>query len=268
MAPTTSAASPVVTPGASGDPDFMLSLARGLSVIRAFAEGRQRLSVAEVARLTNLSRAAARRCLYTLAVLGYARFSDGTYELTPVVLQLGQSYLGSASIARVAQPVLDRVSAQIREACSLAILDGDDIVYVARAGSRRVHAADLTVGSRLPAFCTSMGRVLLAHLDPASLDRSLSRLKPVRRTPLTMVDKSLLRNEIARVKSQGYSLVDQELEMGLRSLAVPVWRSGVVVAAVNTGVHVSTDKQTLQRELLPALRAAADEIGAALTPQL
>jgi IclR family pca regulon transcriptional regulator len=259
----------VIVPGASGDPDFMLSLARGLSVIRAFAEGRQRLSVAEVARLTNLSRAAARRCLYTLSVLGYARFSDGIYELTPAVLALGNAYLGSASIARVAQPVLERVSAEIHEPCSLAVLDGEDIVFVALAATEELRSIDLAVGSRLPAFCTSMGRVLVANTDPASRERFVSRLKPVRRTPHTIVDKTQLRAELARVGGQGYALVDQEIHLGWRSLAVPVLRGGVAVAAVNVGVQANVaDRQTMQRDMLPVLRAAAEEIGTALSPQI
>jgi IclR family pca regulon transcriptional regulator len=256
-------------PGQSGDPDFMLSLARGLSVIRAFAEGRQRLSVAEVARLAKLSRAAARRCLYTLSVLGYARVSEGMYELTPAVLTLGHAYLGAASIARVAQPVLDRVSAEIHEPCSLAVLDGDEIVFVAVAAARAFESIDLAIGSRLPAFCTSMGRVLVANTDSASRDRFVTRLKPVRRTPHTVVDKSQLRAELARVKGQGFAVLDQESHLGWRSLAVPVLRSGVAVAAVNVAVQATTaDPQTLERDMLPVLKAAAEEIGSALSPEI
>ncbi len=247
----------------------MLSLARGLSVIRAFAAGRQRLSVAEVARLTNLSRAAARRCLYTLSVLGYARFAEGIYELTPAVLTLGHAYLGAASIARVAQPVLERVSERIHEPCSLAVLDGDDIVFVALAATREFESTELAIGSRLPAFCTSMGRVLVANTDSASRDRFVTRLKPVRRTPHTIVDKSQLRAELARVSGQGFAVVDQEYDVGWRSLAVPVLRSGVAVAAVNIGVQATTaDRQVLQRDMLPVLKAAAEEIGTALSPQV
>jgi IclR family pca regulon transcriptional regulator len=253
----------------SGDPDYMLSLARGLSVIRAFGEGRTRLSVAEVARATDISRAAARRCLYTLSVLGYARSNDGVFELTPAVLALGHAYLGSASLARIAQPILERVSSQLHESCSLAILDGDEIVYVARAATRRILSVDLAVGSRLPAAATSMGRVLLAFAEEASRTRLLNRMKLTRHTPQTIVDKNLLRAELNRVHGQGWSLVDQELEIGLRALAVPVRRDGVVVAALNVGVHVSrADRQVLQRDVLPVLKDAAQEIGAALTPTI
>jgi IclR family pca regulon transcriptional regulator len=250
---------------AASDPDFMLSLARGLSVIRAFGEGRPRLSIADVARHTGLSRAAARRCLYTLTALGYARADDGSYELTPAVLTLGYSYLGAMAIARVAQPVLERVSDEVHESCSLAVLDGDEIVYVARAATRRILSIGLSVGSRLPAAATSMGRVLLASADDAVRARFLARAKLVRHTPHSITDRSQLRAELARVRAQGYALVDQELEMGLRSLAVPVRRAdGTVVAAMNVGVHAGrADRAVLLREMLPVLRAAADEIGAA-----
>jgi IclR family pca regulon transcriptional regulator len=251
----------------SGDPDYMMSLARGLAVIRAFNEGQTRLTVADVARATGISRAATRRCLYTLSVLGYARSSDGTYELTPAILALGQTYLGQASIARVAQPVLERTSEQLHESCSLAVLDGDEIVYIARAARRRILSVNLSVGSRLPAACTSMGRVLLAFSDDASRTRLLGRIRLVRHTDHTIVDKTALAEELGRVVGQGFSLVDQELEVGLRSLAVPVRRAGTVVAAVNVGVHVSRgDRQTMQREILPVLRRAAEEIGASLAP--
>jgi IclR family pca regulon transcriptional regulator len=258
-----------VMPGAQGDPDFMLSLARGLAVIRAFGEGRQRLSVAEVGRLTNLSRAAARRALYTLSVLGYAKFSNGMYELTPGVTALGRAYLSVGALASLAQPVLERVSAQIHESCSLAVLDGDDVVYLARAAARRIVSLEIAVGSRLPAFCTSLGRVLVAHTDPQSRDRYVNRVKLIRRTPYTIVDKAQFRTELARIHSQGFAVLDQELEIGLRSVAVPVSRAGVVVAAISAGMHVSVaDRQIMQRDIVPVLRAAADEIGTALSPQV
>jgi len=251
----------------SGDPDYMMSLARGLAVIRAFGDGQMRLSVAEVARRTGISRAATRRCLYTLWRLGYARPSAGAYELTPAVLALGEAYLGLAALARVAQPVLERLSDRLCESCSLAVLDGEEIVYVARAATRRSLSIDLPVGSRLPAACTSMGRVLLAHADPQVRDRLASRVRLRRHTGFTIVDRTGFRQELDRVSRQGFALVDQELEVGLRSLAVPVHRASGVVAAVNVGFHVSrADRQALQKEIFPALRAAAAEIGTALAP--
>jgi IclR family pca regulon transcriptional regulator len=248
----------------STDPDFMLSLARGLAVIRAFGDGKPQQSIREIALATGFSRAAARRCLHTLITLGYASSSDGVYELTPATLSLASNYLGSTSIARLAQPVLERVSSQLHESSSVAVLDGDDIVYVARAAVRRILSIGLAVGSRLPAPCTSMGRVLIAHLDEPSRARLLGRVKLPRHTPRTIVDKNEFRAELDRITSQGYAVVDQELELGLRSMAVPIVGGGRrVVAALNVGVSAGrADRQTLLREFLPVLQQAAAEIGA------
>jgi IclR family pca regulon transcriptional regulator len=249
----------------ASDPDFMLSLARGLAVIRAFGEGKPQLSIREIALAAGFSRAAARRCLHTLITLGYATGSDGVYELTPATLSLASNYLGSSSIARLAQPVLERVSAQLHESSSVAVLDGDDIVYVARAAVRRILSIGLAVGSRLPAPSTSLGRVLIAHLDEAARARVVARIKLTRHTPRSLVDKADFRAELDRVRAHGYAIVDQELELGLRSLAVPIAGPGRrVVAAMNVGVHAGrADRQTLVREFLPVLQHAAAEIGAA-----
>lgn len=249
-----------------GDPDYMLSLARGLSVIRAFADTRTPLTVADAARAAGLSRAAARRCLYTLVQLGYAASADGLFTLTPAVLTLGYAYLGSTSIPRVAQPVLERVSDTLHESSSLAVLDGDEIVYLARAATRRILSIGLSVGSRLPAACTSMGRVLVAALPPPARATFLARVKLVRHTPHTIVDRARLRAALDRVAADGYAIVDQELELGLRSLAVPVRRpDGPVVAAINVGVHAGrADATALVRDFLPVLRQAAAQIGEAV----
>jgi IclR family pca regulon transcriptional regulator len=255
-----------VAPASLGDPDFMLSLARGLATIRAFGAGGSQLSVADVAKLTGLSRASARRCLHTLATLGYAAVSGGRYELTPAILTLGEAYLSSMSVARVAQPVLERVSEELHESSSVAVLDGDEIVYVARAAARRILAISLAVGSRLPAACTSMGRVLLAAADPDDRARFLRRVKLPRYTARTITEKSALAAELEAVRVQGFAIVDQELELGLRSCAVPIARrDGTVVAALNVGAHAArADAATLRRDVVPLLRRAADEIGAAL----
>ncbi len=249
----------------ASDPDFMLSLARGLAVIRAFGEGKPQLSIREIALATGFSRAAARRCLHTLMTLGYATGAGGVFELTPATLSLASNYLGSTSIARLSRPVLERVSSQLHESSSVAVLDGDDIVYVARAAVNRILSIGLAVGSRLPAPCTSMGRVLMAHLDEAARARMLARVKLTRHTPRTIVDKTEFRAELDRIRVHGYAVVDQELELGLRSLAVPILGTGRrVVAAINVGVHAGrADRQTLQREFLPVLQKAAAEIGAA-----
>ena len=253
---------------AGADPDYMLSLERGLAVIRAFGAGRGTLSVAEVAREVGISRAAARRCLHTLSVLGYASGVNGAYELGPSVLTLGYAYLASTPAARVAQPVLERVTERLHESCSLAVLDGDDIVYIARSATQRILSIGLSVASRLPAYCTSMGRVLLAALPGDDLTRYLARLVPARHTPRTIVQKRALRAEIDRVRQQGYAIVDEELELGLRSIAVPVRRAGDrIVAAVNIGVHAARfTPATMERDFLPVLQAAAAEIGRSIGP--
>ena len=249
----------------ASDPDFMLSLARGLAVIRAFGEGKPQLSIREIALATGCSRAAARRCLHTLITLGYATNTEAGYELTPATLSLAANYLGSSSIARLAQPILERVSSQLHESSSVAVLDGDDIIYVARAAARRILSIGLAVGSRLPAPCTSMGRVLIAHLDEAARARVLARIKLTRHTPRTIVDKNDFRAELDRIRAQGYAIVDQELELGLRSMAVPIVGPGRrVLAAINVGVHAQrAERQTLVREFLPVLQQAAADIGAA-----
>jgi IclR family pca regulon transcriptional regulator len=254
---------PVPTP----DPDFMLSFARGLSAIRAFGEGKSELTVADVARLTGLPRASARRCLHTLTVLGYATTTaGGRYELTPTILTLGQAYLSSTTIARIAQPVLERVSDTLNESSSVAVLDDEEIVYIARAATRRILSVNLFVGSRLPVACTSMGRVLLAALEPDTRAKFVKRVKLRQYTERTLTDRHALAAELDKVARQRFAIVDQELEPGLRSCAVPIARpDGLVVAALNVGVHASrADISSLTRNVLPILRRAAEDISAAL----
>ena len=194
------------------DPDFMESLARGLEVMRAFQHGRPSLSVGEIAALTNISRAAARRCLHTLSVLGYARGQNGAFKLTPKALSLGYAYLSASPVARVAQPVLEEVSARLHESCSMTVLEGDEIVYVARSAMQRVISVGLSVGSRLPVYCTSMGRVLLAFSSDADITAYLQRVKLLRQTPHTITEPAVLRRELQRIRAGGYALVDQELK--------------------------------------------------------
>ena len=244
----------------------MESLARGLSVIRAFGAGRGALSGADVAAITGLSRAAARRCLHTLASLGYARVQDGVYELTPAVLALAQAYLGSSSLASLAQPVLDRVSEQIQEASGVAVLDDDEVVFLARASARRILSVAVSIGTRLPAASTASGRVLIAFGDAAAMARYVARVKLPRLTPRTIVDRKALRAELDRIRAAGYAIVDQELELGLRSMAVPIrWPDGGTAAALNVGVQAGRiDTRTLQRDILPVLQHAAAEIAVAI----
>jgi IclR family transcriptional regulator, pca regulon regulatory protein len=244
----------------------MLSLARGLAVIRAFEHTDATLSVADAARLSGISRAAARRCLHTLEQLGYASRVGANFELRPSVLMLGHAYLGSAPVARIAQPVLEAVSERLQESCSMSVRDCGEIVYVARAATRRILSIGISIGTRLPIYCTSMGRVLLAFLDHAEQEGVLKRLKLVAHTPRTIVEPAALRAELRRVKAAGFALVDQELEVGLRSIAVPVrGRNETVVAAINIGVQAArVDCRTMTRDYVPVLRDAAREIGLAI----
>jgi len=249
----------------SGDPNFMTSLARGLAVIRGFSQQRRKMSIAQLSLRTGIPRAAVRRCLYTLSKLGYVQSEDGRmFALRPQILSLGHAYLSSVPLVMAAQPILDQVSAAIHESCSLAIQDGDEILYVARSSaSTRIMSIDLGVGSRLPANCTSMGRVLLAGLADDELAAFLRRVKLTPFTHRTIVQKDALADAIARVRRQQYAVVDQELEIGLRSIAVPVkdFRQRVA-AAINVSVQATrVSVAEMEKTFLPALNAAAQELG-------
>ena len=249
-----------------GNPDFVLSLARGLAVIEAFQDQQNGVTVADVAGRTGLSRAAVRRLLITLELLGYASHQGSVYRLGTRVLRLGFSFLSSYSLATLAAPVLEELSAAFHESCSLSVLEGEEIVYVARSATKRVLSVGLSIGSRLPAYCTSMGRVMLAALPDEELDGHLNGITLQARTPKTIVDKPALRTEIERVRKQRYSLVDEEFELGLRALAVPiVTRTGRTVAAMNTGVHASrVSRKELLERFLPALNKGAALLGQSL----
>jgi len=247
----------------SGDPNFMTSLARGLLVIQAFSRQSLHLSISQLSKRTGLSRASVRRCLHTLSKLGFAGSDDGrNFYLLPRVLALGHSYLSSVPMATLAQPVLERLSQILYESCSIALLDGIDIIYVARANVTRIMAIDLWVGTRLPAFCTSIGRVLLANLPPEEMEALLSRIEFTRFTDRTLTSVEKLRQVLLSVRRDGYAIADQELEVGLRSMAVPVQNQmGRVVAAINVGAHAQrVSVQDMQTRFLPYLRAAAQEL--------
>lgn len=247
----------------SGDPNFMTSLARGLLVIQAFSQRRPQLSISQLSKRTGLSRASVRRCLHTLSKLGFARTDDGrNFYLRPRILTLGHSYLASMPLATAAQPILEHLSQILHESCSIALLDGTEIVYVARANVTRIMAIDLGVGTRLPAFCTSMGRVLLANLSSEELESILPQIEFTRYTDRTVTSVERLRQALLTVKREGYAIVDQELELGLRSMAVPVRNpAGRVVAAINVGAHGQrVSVQDMQTRFLPYLRAAAQEL--------
>jgi IclR family transcriptional regulator, pca regulon regulatory protein len=247
----------------TGDPNFMTSLARGLAVIQAFSQRRHHLTISQVSTTTGLSRAAVRRCLYTLAKLGFAGSDDNRhFFLRPRILALGHSYISSMPLATAAQPVLEHISHLLHESCSIATLDGVDIVYIARANVTRIMSIDLGVGSRLPAFCTSMGRAILANLPPEELDSVLARVEFKRYTERTITNPAKLTQALRQIRRDGYSIIDQELEHGLRSMAVPIQNpSGKVVAALNIGAHAQrVSIQEMQTKFLPHLRAAAQEL--------
>jgi len=247
----------------SGDPNFMTSLARGLIVIQAFSEKSRRLTISQLGVKTGLSRAAVRRCLYTLTKLGFAGTDDSRhFYLRPRVLTLGHAYISSIPLASAAQPILEHLSHLLHESSSISTLDGLEIIYVARASATRIMSIDLGVGSRLPAFCTSMGRVLLANLPPEELESSLARIEYTRYTDRTVANEEKLRQILRGVQRNGYSIVDQELELGLRSMAVPIRNPmGRVVAALNVGAHAQrVTIQDMQNRLLPHLHSAAQEL--------
>lgn len=240
--------------------DYVQSLERGLAVIRAFDAEHREMALSEVARSTGLTRAAARRFLLTLVKLGYVNYASGRFSLRPRVLELGYAYLSSLSLPQVALPHMEALVAQVNESCSISVLDDTDVVYVARVPTRRIMSITLAVGTRLPAFVTSMGRVLLAGLSDDELDERLGRIDIVPLTSRTVKDEDGLRAILATVRRQGYAATDQELEEGLRSLAVPIHAgSGAVTAALNVSVHASRASMgVLRREFLPlALHTAA-----------
>jgi IclR family pca regulon transcriptional regulator len=246
--------------------DLVGGLEKGLQVIEAFDQERSRLTVSEVAQRTGLTRAAARRYLLTLVHLGYARQQDKVYSLTPKILRLGQSYLHSARLPRVVQPLLYRLAYSLGEAASVGVLESDDLVCVAAVSAGRVVSATLQPGTRVPAYCTANGRVMLATLPDALLDEYGARLAPEGLTEYTITDIAELLAEIRRVRAQGYALVNQELELGLRTLAVPLRNfKGDTVAAMN--VSISTDRMSVHDMLercLPQLLKVQSELSALL----
>ena len=275
-APARAAAANIIAPNAAavtpaaeikafaGDPNFMASLARGLSVIRAFTQQRRPMTIAQLSQRTAIPRAAVRRCLYTLAALGYVGTEDGrTYALRPRILALGHAFLSSTPLVYAVQPLLDQITSVLHESSSMAVLEGDEILYIARSSTTtRLLSIELGIGSRLPAYCTSMGRVLLASLSAAELDAYLSRVPLVKLTGRTLSTPEELKAALHAVRRSGYCVVDQELEIGLRSIAVPVLdREGRAVAAINVGTQSSrVPVSEMESRFLPQLRSAAHEL--------
>jgi IclR family pca regulon transcriptional regulator len=250
----------------ASDPNFMLSLARGLAVLQAFSDQRRSLTIAQISHRTAIPRASVRRCLHTLIALGYASADGNQFSLKPKVLSLGYSYLSSTPLTVSAHPYLNQVSRSLNESCSLGVLQDDEVLYVGGGGggraASRIMSVSLTTGSRLPAYCTALGRMLLAHLPAPDLDDYLARVPLKAMTERTVVNPERLRAILADVRSAGYVLVEEELEVGLRSISVPVrGASGNVLAALNIGAHAArVSRRKMEDEFLPVLRASAQEL--------
>jgi len=240
---------------------YVKSLERGLAVIRAFDAEHTEMRLSEVAEVTGLSRAAARRFLLTLVELGYVGRDGDRFSLRPRVLDLGYSFLSGLSFQEIAQPHMESLVREVNESSSISVLDDLDIVYVVRVPTRRIMTITLAVGTRLPAYATSMGRVLLAALPPEELETRLGRIEIERLTPHTVRTKKALREKIDRAREQGFAIVDQELEEGLRSAAVPIRDRGGKVAALNISVHASRASMAdLRERYLPSALSTAAQI--------
>lgn len=244
--------------------DFVTSLAKGLAVIQAFGPDSPRMTLSEVAAQTDMSRATARRLLLTLETLGFMQSNGRNFELSPHILDLGYSFLSAHNFTGVIQTLIEGVTRELQESCSVGMFNRDDVVYVARsAAEHRLMSISLSIGSRLPAATTSMGRVLLANMDEQASRVFLDAVTIEPTTPRTTTDKGELRKILNNVRRDGYCVIDQELEPGLRSLAVPVRNpAGCVVAAVNVSTNAGrVPQQRLLDEFLPVLRRCAESIG-------
>lgn len=240
--------------------DFLGTFAKGLLVIECFGADNPRLAISDVARATGLDRATARRCLLTLRELGYAEYDGKFFSLTPRVLRLGMGALATLPMPRVIQPWLDQLSEQIGHSCSATILDETEIVFVARAAQRRIMSIGLMLGSRLPAHLTGMGRVLLAALPESTCRARIEAADLTPKTARSLTDPGEIMIAIAEVRQKGYAFVDQEVETGLRSLAVPIWnQQNHVVAAINIGfAAVEKERGEILRDYLPILLRVQD----------
>jgi len=240
---------------------FVQSLSRGLSVIRALNRP-EPMTLSDVARASKLSRASARRFVLTLEELGYVQQSGGRFALTPRVLELGFAYLSALGLPELAQPHMERLVEEVRESSSVSVLDGESVVYVARVPTRRIMNVVISVGTRFPAYATSMGRVLLAGLDPEVRAGLLDQIELLPLAHETITTRTLLDAELERVRLNGYAIVDQEFESGLRSVAAPIRdRSGRVIAAINLAVQAGrVSVEQMRLSLLGPLKETAAAI--------
>ncbi len=267
---TTNAANRVMTIAeeidALTDPSFMTSLARGLAVVKAFSDQRRAMTIAQLSHKTGIPRAAVRRCLYTLKQLGYADSEANNFYLKPKILSLGYSYLSSTPLTISAQPTLNQVSRELNESCSLGVLEESEILCISRSQSSRVMSVALNTGSRLPAYCSSMGRVMLSMLSDDELTDYFSKIRLIAYTDRTVTTENELRDILANVSKNGYAIVEEELEIGLRSIAVPVrGASGIPVAALSVGAQAGRAiRSQLEQNFLPLLLNAASDLSVLL----
>ena len=246
--------------------DFVESLDRGLRLLQAFGERPAPMSLSEIAKAAELPRATARRILFTLQHGGFVSSDGKLFALTPHVLTLAGSYLRSNQLVSVLQPVLDHISVEAQEISSLAVLDRDDVVFIARATPTRIFTGGVDIGYRLPAFCTAVGRAMLGRFTDAELKAKLAAMRRETLTPETVTDPKRVLAAIAADRSRGYSLVDREAEPHFRSIAVPVQRyDDTIVAAINIGAHVDRiSTEEMVKRFLPLLRAGAEDVRARL----
>lgn len=246
--------------------EFVQALERGLAVLRVFTDDCPKLTMTEVAQRTGMTKAAARRFLLTLAGLGYAHFDGRAYSLRPRVLEIGGAYLSSIQLPELVTPQLEILAATVRETSSLTVLEGSDVVYVARVHGHRIMSVSIKVGTRFPALLTSTGRVMLSDWSEERLEQAIRERPPRQVTPRTIIDPQRLLREVHKVRERGWAITDQELDLGLRSVAVPIRdNQGAIVAAVNVSAHTSrATVDALKRETLPRLRDAAHTIEADL----
>jgi len=246
--------------------EFVQGIQRGFAVLRAFGATTRSMTIAQVAHQTGLTRAVARRYLLTLRDLGYVSQKGTTFELTARVLELGATYLATIDVVHVAEPILEQVVEKAHESCSVAVMEGRDVIYVARVSAKRIMTTNLAIGSRLPAHATSLGKVLLAYLPPVQLDDFLAARPLAPLTPRTLTSEEALRKALAAVREHGWAVSDSEVEEGVRSVAAPVFdRAGQVTAAVNLSGHASrVTRRHLTQVHLPLLLEAARQISRGL----
>lgn len=263
--PADDAADPADAPPQPGD-GYVQSFARGLQVLRSFGAEAPAQTLSQTAERVGLTRAGARRILLTLQALGYVEQEGRLFRLTPKVLELGFAYLSAQPWWHLAQPLMEELTLTLRESTSAAVLDGDEIVYMLRVPVQKIMSINLGIGSRLPAHCTSMGRVLLASLSEDERERRVRAMTLTAHTARTITDPDKLLRTLAQVRRQGWALVNEELELGLMSMAVPLRdRSGRTVAAINVSSRPQRQSAAeMQRQFLPALQAVAERLGAML----